>query len=108
MCVCIRSEDKADHAQLAKRIALKTQSCVAVPNYRLSPKGLEANLKNPVHHPQHASDILLALTFLGPAPQSDPDPDNGSDGGDQFAKSLDAHMTLDVSSSWVTAAAHTF
>lgn len=60
------SEDKADHAQLAARLASRTNCAVAVPNYRLSPH---------VQHPQHAHDILRALTFLigVPLPGTDTD-----------------------------------
>ncbi|KAL5529231.1 hypothetical protein ACEPAG_5216 [Sanghuangporus baumii] len=81
-----RSEDKADHAQLATRIALRTQCCVAVPNYRLSPRDTAVKPEDAVYHPKHAQDILSALTFLGPA--AEPDPDSESDNG--IVKALDA------------------
>ena len=54
----MHSEDKADHAQLAIRIAQRTRCCVALPNYRLSSQS------NTVHHPTHAGDVLAALEFL--------------------------------------------
>ncbi|KAG2158355.1 alpha/beta-hydrolase [Suillus bovinus] len=57
-----RSEDKLDHAGLARRLASFTGYAVAVPNYRLSPR--ETTEANAVHHPDHAKDILRFLEFV--------------------------------------------
>ncbi|KAH9951872.1 alpha/beta-hydrolase [Amylocystis lapponica] len=65
-----RSEDKADHAPLARRLAAFTRCPVAVPNYRLTTPA------TPLHHPAHSEDVLRFLTFLltwpGPAPGTPP------------------------------------
>ncbi|KAI0748259.1 alpha/beta-hydrolase [Daedaleopsis nitida] len=53
-----RSEDKADHAQLARSLVGLTHCPVAVPNYRLTTP------QDPVEHPAHASDVLRFLHFL--------------------------------------------
>ncbi|TRM55274.1 Alpha/Beta hydrolase protein [Schizophyllum amplum] len=53
-----RSEDKHDHRKLAEELARRTHACVAVPNYRLSPR------TPPLHHPAHAEDVLTFLTHL--------------------------------------------
>ncbi|KZT11240.1 alpha/beta-hydrolase [Laetiporus sulphureus 93-53] len=53
-----RSEDKAEHAPLARRLALRTRFPVAVPNYRLTTSA------TPIRHPAHAQDILEFLEFL--------------------------------------------
>ncbi|KAI0720957.1 Alpha/Beta hydrolase protein [Cerioporus squamosus] len=60
-----RSEDKADYADLARRLARRTGCPVAVPNYRLT------SPQSPIQHPAHASDLLRFLRFLchSPAPQ---------------------------------------
>ncbi|GBE82015.1 Kynurenine formamidase [Sparassis crispa] len=61
-----RSEDKADHAQLARRLAALTRCPVAVPNYRLTTP------ITPLFHPSHAADLRRFLDFLltwpGPGP----------------------------------------
>ncbi|KAH9901063.1 alpha/beta-hydrolase [Cubamyces lactineus] len=61
-----RSEDKADHAGLARTLVSLTGCAVAVPNYRLTTSDC------PIHHPSHADDVLRALHFLatwsGPQP----------------------------------------
>ncbi|KIJ68989.1 hypothetical protein HYDPIDRAFT_79980 [Hydnomerulius pinastri MD-312] len=57
-----RSEDKADHAGLARKLALTTGYPVALPNYRLTPR--EPTPDNSLHHPEHAKDILQFLEFL--------------------------------------------
>ncbi|KAI8998516.1 alpha/beta-hydrolase [Trametes punicea] len=66
-----RSEDKADHAVLARKLVSLTGLPVAVPNYRLTTPD------NPIQHPSHAEDILRSLHFLstwsGPSP-SHPQP----------------------------------
>ncbi|KAF9821379.1 hypothetical protein IEO21_00625 [Rhodonia placenta] len=60
-----RSEDKADHAALARRLAARTRCPVALPNYRLTTPA------TPLRHPAHAADLLAFLHFLlawpGPA-----------------------------------------
>lgn len=69
-----RSEDKAKHSELARRLARETACAVAVPNYRLTTP--ETGLK----HPAHAEDLLAFLEFAlrweGPCgpkhPQYDP------------------------------------
>ncbi|KAH9063385.1 Alpha/Beta hydrolase protein [Lactarius vividus] len=53
-----RSEDKKDHGDLARNLAVYTSYPVAVPNYRLSKPD------NKLHHPAHAQDVLQLLTFL--------------------------------------------
>ncbi|KAM6500604.1 Alpha/Beta hydrolase fold [Amanita muscaria] len=58
-----RSEDKADHADFARRLALKSNCPVVVPNYRLTPK--EPTVENGTfRHSGHASDIMECLSFL--------------------------------------------
>lgn len=52
-----RSEDKLDHAGLARRLATFTGYAVAVPNYRLSKH-------NAIRHPNHAKDIIRFLEFV--------------------------------------------
>ncbi|KAL1745636.1 Alpha/Beta hydrolase protein [Schizophyllum fasciatum] len=53
-----RSEDKGDHRPLAEELVRRTRACVAVPNYRLSPR------TPPLHHPTHAADLLTFLAYL--------------------------------------------
>ncbi|KAI0950519.1 hypothetical protein AcV7_008959 [Taiwanofungus camphoratus] len=53
-----RSEDKADHATLARRLAAHTRCPVALPNYRLTTPA------TPLRHPAHAADTLAFLHFL--------------------------------------------
>lgn len=53
-----RSEDKADHAILARRLASASSFPVAVPNYRLT------RPNSPLLHPAHAEDILAFLNFI--------------------------------------------
>ncbi|OCH95022.1 alpha/beta-hydrolase [Obba rivulosa] len=53
-----RSEDKADHAALARRLAALTRLPVAVPNYRLT------TADTPLQHPAHTEDALAFLEFL--------------------------------------------
>ncbi|RDB21271.1 putative isoprenylcysteine alpha-carbonyl methylesterase ICMEL2 [Hypsizygus marmoreus] len=64
-----RSEDKADHSLLARKLSAATQFVVAVPNYRLTPAKLPSDVH--FHHPGHAQDLLQFLVFLiawnGPA-----------------------------------------
>lgn len=65
-----RSDDKLEHAQLARKLATTTSYPVAVPNYRLSP-----TTGDPVIvHPAHAQDILQFLNFIlsHPSPSFDP------------------------------------
>ncbi|KDQ60733.1 hypothetical protein JAAARDRAFT_151389 [Jaapia argillacea MUCL 33604] len=57
-----RSEDKADHRDLARRLAVATQFAVAVPNYRLTVKDPTDAFH--LHHPAHAEDVLHFLEFL--------------------------------------------
>ncbi|KAG2756001.1 alpha/beta-hydrolase [Suillus brevipes Sb2] len=52
-----RSEDKLDHAGLARRLASFTGYAVAVPNYRLS-------TTEDIHHPDHTKDVLRFLEFV--------------------------------------------
>lgn len=56
-----RSEDKADHASLARRLAETTKSPVLVPNYRLT---ATKRTEHMFRHPGHAQDILDFLRFL--------------------------------------------
>ena len=58
------SEDKSQHSQLAVHLlnTLSFPCAVAIPNYRLSPS--RTALQQPLHHPAHAEDILLALNYL--------------------------------------------
>ncbi|KAH9934638.1 Alpha/Beta hydrolase protein [Fomitopsis serialis] len=53
-----RSEDKAEHAGLARRLAAHTNFPVAVSNYRLT------TASTPIRHPAHAEDLLAFLHFL--------------------------------------------
>ncbi|KAF8201651.1 alpha/beta-hydrolase [Pholiota molesta] len=56
-----RSEDKSDHADLARTLVAATGCHVAVPNYRLTPpENADPNLR----HPVHAADIRAFLNFL--------------------------------------------
>ena len=73
----IHSEDKSDHATLARRLALSTGYPVAVPNYRLSSADII------LHHPEHATDILRFLEFIctASAAQSSSDPANSESYG---------------------------
>ncbi|KAI0665132.1 alpha/beta-hydrolase [Cubamyces menziesii] len=63
-----RSEDKADHADLARTLLSLTGCAVAVPNYRLTSPDC------PIRHPSHADDVLRSLHFLlsGSGPQPPP------------------------------------
>lgn len=61
-------EDKADHAELATRLALHTGRPIAVPNYRLTPRAPTPGTE--LRHPAHTEDILLALNFLNSPPNS--------------------------------------
>jgi len=55
-----RSENKLQHAQLARNLAIATSYPVAVPDYRLSP-----TTGDPVFiHPAHAQDLLQFLNFI--------------------------------------------
>ncbi|KAH8117333.1 alpha/beta-hydrolase [Phellopilus nigrolimitatus] len=56
------SEDKAEHAALAARLARRTGCPVAVPNYRLTPRAPTPD--SALRHPAHAADVLRALSFL--------------------------------------------
>ncbi|PCH38104.1 alpha/beta-hydrolase [Wolfiporia cocos MD-104 SS10] len=53
-----RSEDRADHAILGRRLTANTGFPVAIPNYRLTTP------TSPLRHPAHAEDILAFLEFL--------------------------------------------
>ncbi|KZT67689.1 hypothetical protein DAEQUDRAFT_766857 [Daedalea quercina L-15889] len=53
-----RSEDKAEHAGLARRLAAHTSFPVAVANYRLTTAYM------PLRHPAHAEDIFAFLHFI--------------------------------------------
>ncbi|KAF8636521.1 hypothetical protein AX17_003334 [Amanita inopinata Kibby_2008] len=57
-----RSEDKKDHADLARSLASHTNLPVVVPNYRLTPQS--PTEQDTFHHPGHACDILECLSFL--------------------------------------------
>ncbi|KAF8557251.1 alpha/beta-hydrolase [Imleria badia] len=57
-----RAEDKADHATLARKLALSIGYPVALPNYRLTPR--EPTPDNSLHHPAHAEDLLRFLEFV--------------------------------------------
>ena len=64
------SEDKLQHAQLARNLAIATTYPVAIPDYRLSPR-----TGDPVFiHPAHAQDVLQFLNFIlsHPSPAFDP------------------------------------
>jgi acetyl esterase/lipase len=54
----VHSEDKNDHAELARRLCARTGWAVAVPNYRLT------SAVSPLRHPGHAEDILAFLNFV--------------------------------------------
>ena len=58
----LNSEDKAQHAQLARNLALRTGLAVAVPNYRLTPR--QPAPQTELRHPVHAEDVLAALHHL--------------------------------------------
>ncbi|KAF9264795.1 alpha/beta-hydrolase [Marasmius fiardii PR-910] len=57
-----RSEDKNDHFLLAQNLVASTGCPVAVPNYRLTPKSVEA--RSDFRHPEHAQDILEFLNYI--------------------------------------------
>ncbi|KAG6911457.1 hypothetical protein DXG01_014531 [Tephrocybe rancida] len=57
-----RSEDKADHRDLARNLATATGYPVAVLNYRLTSR--DPSDSNVFRHPGHAEDILDAFRFL--------------------------------------------
>lgn len=58
----IFSEDKLDHAEMARRLVIVTGYAVAVPNYRLSsPEMTDADA---IRHPEHAKDVLCFLKFI--------------------------------------------
>ena len=64
------SEDKQEHVQFARNVAIATSYPVAVPDYRLSPRA-----GDPVFvHPAHAQDVLQFLNFIlsHPSPAFDP------------------------------------
>jgi len=65
-----KAEDKLQHAQLGRNLAIATSYPVAVPDYRLSP-----SIGDPVFiHPAHSQDLLQFLNFilLHPSPAFDP------------------------------------
>ncbi|KAH7889308.1 Alpha/Beta hydrolase protein [Phlebopus sp. FC_14] len=62
------SEDKSDHADLARRLATSTGYPVAIPNYRLTPR--QPTAENYLHHPEHAKDVLQFLEFVRSGHQS--------------------------------------
>ncbi|KAI0082727.1 alpha/beta-hydrolase [Panus rudis PR-1116 ss-1] len=53
-----RSEDKADHEDLARHLVASTAFPVAIPNYRLTKP------ETPYKHPAHAQDTLAFLEFV--------------------------------------------
>ncbi|KAI0035698.1 Alpha/Beta hydrolase protein [Vararia minispora EC-137] len=53
-----RSEDKRDHAGLARQLCVRTGNSVAVPNYRLTKP------ETPLRHPGHSEDILVFLKYV--------------------------------------------
>ncbi|KAF9227522.1 alpha/beta-hydrolase [Gyrodon lividus] len=57
-----RSEDKADYAGLARKLAISTGYPVAAPNYRLTPG--EPTTDNCPQHPEHARDVLRFFEFV--------------------------------------------
>ncbi|KAI0065453.1 alpha/beta-hydrolase [Artomyces pyxidatus] len=87
-----RSEDKGNHAALARRLAAHTGYPVAVPNYRLTTP------EHHLRHPAHAEDLLQFLTYVlawrGPAGASQPlyDPTRLY----LVGHSCSAHMTASV------------
>ncbi|KJA28547.1 hypothetical protein HYPSUDRAFT_177701 [Hypholoma sublateritium FD-334 SS-4] len=65
-----RAEDKAMHADLARRLAAASGCPVAVPNYRLTPAD---NTDPKWRHPIHAGDVLAFLNFIRGHPGVDAD-----------------------------------
>jgi acetyl esterase/lipase len=59
-----RSEDKADHADLARALAQRAGCAVAVPNYRLTPNEPPPPPAAGLRHPAHAEDVLAFLSFI--------------------------------------------
>ncbi|KAI6045398.1 Alpha/Beta hydrolase protein [Pisolithus marmoratus] len=82
-----RSEDKSDHATLARRLAFTTGCPVALPNYRLTPK--RPTPDDFLHHPEHAKDVLGFLNFI--CATSDPRLDGESTPDDSAALFLIGH-----------------
>jgi hypothetical protein len=56
-------EDKADYAQLGKRLSAYTGYAVVLPNYRLTSKNT-ASPNYMLKHPAHAEDLLQFLEFI--------------------------------------------
>ena len=82
------SEDKLEHAQLARNLAIATSYPVAVPNYRLSPR-----TGDPVFiHPAHAQDLLQFLNFI----LSHPSPAFDSGNLTLIGHSCSAHMLTSI------------
>ena len=82
------SEDKLQHAQLARNLAIATSFPVAVPDYRLSPRA-----GDPVFiHPAHAQDVLQFLNFILSHPSSAFDPGNLT----LIGHSCSAHMLSSI------------
>ncbi|KAH6918676.1 Alpha/Beta hydrolase protein [Coprinopsis sp. MPI-PUGE-AT-0042] len=89
-----RSEDKADHAQLAQQLALATLCPVFVPNYRLTAKTIPG-----LRHPAHAEDILQFLEFiLGWKPSEHPKIASAMDAQQIYlvGHSCSAHMLASI------------
>ena len=61
------SEDKLDHAGLARTLAATAGCAVAVPNYRLSPRDATdaEDAPDALRHPAHVRDVLCFLEFVG-------------------------------------------
>ncbi|KAL0947013.1 hypothetical protein HGRIS_013157 [Hohenbuehelia grisea] len=57
-----RAEDKAHHAEFARKLCTLTSCAVAVPNYRLTPNN-PAEDEDVFRHPGHAEDALSFLSF---------------------------------------------
>lgn len=86
------SEDKKDHGDLARNLAVYTSFPVAVPNYRLT------SPDNKLQHPAHAQDILQFLTFLlsWPGPPGCPSPPYNPDKMFLMGHSCSAHMLASI------------
>jgi acetyl esterase/lipase len=83
-----KAEDKLQHAQLARNLAIATSYPVAVPDYRLSP-----TTGDPVFiHPAHTQDLLQFLNFILSHPSPAFDPGNLS----LIGHSCSAHMLSSI------------
>ncbi|TCD64443.1 hypothetical protein EIP91_004088 [Steccherinum ochraceum] len=90
------SEDKSNHADLARRLVQRTHRAVIVPNYRLTRSDDPPPLLQH-QHPAHAHDVLTFLHFLltWPGPSGDDAPFDASNVY-LIGHSCSAHMLASI------------